>query len=220
MFSVARSRLALPVQLSFLGAHSVGLLLGTIYTNQTPNLYENNSHNKLGWIVTWIVVGQCIIGVIKLATSIVASRNSRNDDEQARVLPISIDAMAQHRPSHGLRSPDPYRYSDDSGHFTASRSHSMSSSQDPSEEEQQKLYESTATHNDEDASLTEKHGLLSCPEVERIARYVSAFMSRRTMRVLDFAHDVVDRGILLLGFITFIAGAAVYGGAFVSLVSS
>ena len=42
-------------------------------------------------------------------------------------------------------------------------------------------------------------------------------MSRKTMKVLDFAHNAVDRVILLLAFITFVTGMAVYGGVFVSL---
>ena len=219
MLSVARSRLALPIQLSFLGVHSVGLLLGTIYTNKMPNLYENNSHNKLGWIVTWVVVVQCVIGVIKLATSIVTPRNAYSAEERASFLSVSTETMTQHLQTQGVHSPDPYRYSDDSGHFTASRSQSVSSAQDSSEEEQQKLREYEAAHDDGDAAFTEKRGLLLNPKVERFAQKISALMSKRTSKVLSLAHNAVDRVILLLGFITFITGAAVYGGVFVSSVS-
>lgn len=216
MLSIARSRLALPVQLSFLGVHSIGLLLGTIYTNRAPDLYENNAHNRLGWIVTWVVVGQCIVGVIKLATSLVASHNDHDAEERVTFLPVSRQEMAEHRPSQSAHSPDPYRYSDDSGHFTASRSHSISSSRNPSEEEQQKLRDYEAARNEDDNDSTEKHGLLSSPKVERFAHRISALVSRRTMRVLNIAHNAVDRSILLLGFITLVTGAVVYGGAFVS----
>lgn len=221
MFSVARSRLALPVQLSFLGVHSTGLLLGTIYTSLTPDLYENNSHNRLGWIVTWMVAGQCIIGIVQLAASIAASRNVSSVEERVSFLPGSTEEMAQYRPIQGMHSPDPNRYSNDSGHFTASRSQSVSSARESSEEEQQqKLRNYEAAHNGEDTAATEKHGLLANPKVERFAQKVSSLMSRRTMKVLDFAHNAVDRVILLLGFITFIAGAAVYAGVFVSCIGT
>ena len=219
MFSIARSRLALPLQLSFLGVHSIGLLLGTIYTSHAPNLYENNSHNRLGWVVTWVVVVQCIVGVINLATTIAASRNVQTVEERISFLPVLTEAMVNHPPpSHSMHSPDPYRYSDDSGHFTASRSESVSSTQDHSAEEEQKLRDYEATHNDEHTGSIEKDGLLPNPKVGRFARRVSALVSRRTMKVLNFAYNPIDRVILLLGFITFITGAVVYGGVFVSLV--
>ena len=61
MLSVARSRVAPIVQLLFLGVHSIGLLLGMLYINKTPNLYANNAHGKIGWVATWIVFAQCVI---------------------------------------------------------------------------------------------------------------------------------------------------------------
>ena len=220
MLSVARSRLALPVQLCFLCVHSIGLLLGSIYTHNTPNLYENNSHNRIGWIVTWAVVGQCVIGVIRLAANLGKPRDVHSVEERAAFLPVSTEAMAQHGQTNVMSSPDPYRYSNDSGHFTASRSQSISSTQDPLDEEehQQKLRDYEAAHNGGDALFTEKRGLLTNPKVERFAQKISALISERTMKFLKFVHNAVDRLILLPGFITFISGAAVYGGAFVSLL--
>ena len=169
--------------------------------------------------MTWVIVVQCIIGVIKLATSIGNTRDVHNVEERAAFLPVSTEAMAQHGQTHGMPSPDPYRYSNDSGHFTASRSQSVSSAQDPSEEEQQKLRDFEASHNDGDTGFTEKRGLLVNPKVERYAQKISALISQRTMKVLNFAHNAIDRLILLPGFITFISGAAVYGGVFVSFMS-
>ena len=221
MLSIARSRLALPVQICFLGVHSIGLVLGSIYTHITPELYENNAHNKLGWIMTWVVVAQLLIGLIKLATNIGKSHSIHSSEEEAAFLPVSTEAMAQHSRSHGLDSPDPYRYSNDSGHYTASRSQSVSSAQGQIEEEQQqKLREFEASHHAEANNLLEKRGLLTNPKVDRLARRVSALISHRTMRVLESAHNAVDRLILLPAFITFVSGAVVYGGVFVSLSDS
>ena len=219
MLSIARSKLALPAQLCFLSVHSIGLLLGVVYNHNTPELYENNSHNRIGWIVTWVVVGQCVIGVIKLATGYSKPQDIHNKEEGAALLPMSTEAIAQHGQTRDMSSPDPYRYSNDSGHFTASRSQSVSSTQDPSEEEEhrQKLHQYEACHEEGGIEVIDKRGFLANRQVERIAQGTSALISERAMKALDSVHNAVDRLILLPGFITFISGVAVYGGAFVGL---
>lgn len=52
MLSLARSRYRLTAQLVFLAVNGGGVLLGTVYNANTPDLYPNNAHHKLGWIVT------------------------------------------------------------------------------------------------------------------------------------------------------------------------
>lgn len=52
MLSIARSRLVLPSQLAFLAINALALVLGVIYNHQTPDLYSNNAHSKIGWIIT------------------------------------------------------------------------------------------------------------------------------------------------------------------------
>ena len=218
MLSIARSRLALVVQLSFLGLHSIALLLGTIYTYNTPQLYENNSHSKVGWIVTWVVVVQCVMGVVKLAVNLGKERKAT--EEQASFLQMTTEALEQHQQHQPRPAPDPYRYSRDSGHYTASeqsRSRSVSSTTTYTQEEQQKLHEFEADHEDElEQSHLEKRGLLGNRRVEQVATKLSAAFSQRTMRIIDVSHNLIDRTILLMGFVAFVTGAAVYGGVFVS----
>ncbi|KAL9126404.1 MAG: hypothetical protein Q9217_004532 [Psora testacea] len=216
MLSIAQSRLALVVQLSFLAIHSIALSLGTIYTYNTPQLYENNSHNKVGWIVTWVVVAQCVTGIIKLAASITQGEDTVTE-EQVAFLPMTTQALEQHRQAQ-QDAPDPYRYSRDSGHFTASepsRSQSVSSTATFTQEEQQKPYEYDADHDDDiDQHYSKKRGLLGNPKVERLASSFTAMLSKRTMRGINTVHNVIDRTILLMGFVAFVTGAAVYGGVF------
>lgn len=213
MLSVARSRLALPAQLFFSGFHSIGLLLGTVYGSKTPDLYENNAHNKLGWIVTWIVVAQCVIGLAKLAVSS-KKRQHVDAEEQTAFLPISTEALAQHH--QATYSPDEYRYSRDSGHFTASdasRSQSISSMQDHENEEQQKFLEYQNTHADTDAEYMEKRVNTT---TQRVASLIAAMMSLRTMRALNVVHNAIDCVSMPLGSAAIVSGAVVYGGVFVS----
>ena len=119
-----------------------------------------------------------------------------------------------------MQSPDPYRWSNDSGHFTASepsRSQSVSSTGSHSEEEQRKLQEYEAAHRLAEQDFSEKRGLLQHPKVQHYATLITTVISRRTMRILNHLHNLVDRVILVLGFIAIVTGLAVYGGQFVSL---
>lgn len=134
MLSVARSRLALFIQLSFLGLHSIALLLGKVYTRNTPELYKNNFHSKIGWVVTGVVVAQCAVNVVKLVTDV--ENPEAREEEQAALLQISSEALDQTDGTHA------YRYSNVSGHYTASessRSQYVSSIMDQDDEKQQHM---------------------------------------------------------------------------------
>ena len=216
VLSVARSRLALPAQISFLGLHSVGLLFGTVYNSKTPDLYEMNAHNKIGWIVTWIVVAQCIIGFFNLAVSLQKPQDVAAEERTA-FLPISTQALAQHH--QATYSPDEYRYSRDSGHYTASeasRSQSVSSMQEHENEEHQKFIEYQNPYAGIDTEYMEKQSFLGNTKAQRVANRIVAMMSRRTARALNVTYNAIDCVSLLLGFAAIVSGAVVYGGVFVS----
>ncbi len=179
MLSVVRFRLALLVQLSFLGLHSVGLLLGTIYTSKTPDLYRNNVHNKVGWTVTWIVLVQCIIGPVNFVASMGKAQGS-SEEERAAFLPMSVEALAHHRHAQIARSPTPHRYSHDSGHYTASepsRSQSISSTENRDEKQQRKFRGHEDAHAEAEKHHTEEQGLLGNANVQRIASCITAKLS-------------------------------------------
>lgn len=216
MLSISRSRLALPAQLSFLGLHSVGLLFGTIYRSKTPELYENNVHNKIGWIVTWIVVAQCTIGFFKLAVSF-QKPQGLDAEERTVFLPMSTQALAQHH--QATYSPDEYRYSRDSGHYTASeasRSQSVSTMQEQENDEHEKFLEYQNTYAGIDTEYMEKLSFLGNKKAQRVANRIAAMVSQRTARPLNVAYNAIDCVSLLLGFAAIVSGAVVYGGVFVS----
>ena len=216
MLSIARSQLALPAQLSFLGVHTVAVLLGTAYSSKTPDLYENNAHSKIGWIITGTVVAQSIIGLLKLAVNFHTSKDA-DAEEQNAYLPVSTQLLAQHH--QALDSPDEYRYSRDSGHYTASeasRSQSVSSMQGQEIEQHQKLLEYRNQHADIEADHMEKQGLLANTKTQRVATCIAAMMSQRTRRALNVAYNAIDCASLPLGFTAIVSGAVIYGGVFVS----
>ena len=215
MLSVARSRFALVIQLLFLGFHSLGLLLAAVYSSKVPDMYEKNVHSKIGWIGSCVVVVQCVIGLVKLAASTGKPQDARGE-YRTGFLPVSTYALQQHQ---AAASEDAYRYSQDSGHFTASepsRSQSISSTHDQDEQER-KLYEYQDAPAEAEASCTEKHGLLGYSKVQSVASHISSVVSKRTMHLLNIVYSAIDVMILPFGFITVVTGTVVYGGVFVGL---
>lgn len=68
MLSIATSKYTRILQSAFLIHNAAGLLTGVIYNANTPDLYENNAHHKIGWIVTWIMSAHTIIGFLRVYT--------------------------------------------------------------------------------------------------------------------------------------------------------
>lgn len=192
-----------------------GLSLGTIYSIKTPDLYENNAHKTIGWVVTWIVVAQCIIGLVELAANFKQPLHI-NAGEQNAFLPISTQALAQDHAAYS--SPAEYRYSRDSGLYTASeasRSQSVSSIQDQENDEQQRSLEYQKPCAETNAEDTDKQAFSSNTKAQRTAIYIAAIMiSQRTMRFLIVTYNAIDCVSLLLGFVAIVSGAVVYGGVF------
>jgi hypothetical protein len=209
MLSIARSRFSPLVQFFFLALNATGILLATIYNASTPDLYPNNAHHTLGWVVTWIVSAQLVMGVISVYAG--------GLDKRRAFIPVSTEAIAQHHRWQGIRSPQEGRFSDDSGQGTernteSLRSHSISSSPDqlPSPLERS-----------EEGNVAERQGLLlRRGRVDQFLRKrIPGLVSSRVLRAGQFLYDVVDRVILLLGFAALTTGIVTYGGLFVSRTS-
>lgn len=218
MLSLARHRRTLVVQLLFLSVNGLGLLLGLIYNGKVPNLYENNLHHTMGWIVSLVVFVQCVLGIMKSYT-----RDKRignfSSEEQAAFIPSPANVTERLQATQTSTSSERYRYSHDSGHGTepsSSRSHSISS---PSScQDQPQMLNNPCDMNmtiDYDEKVTMPHSLLN----NRILYRLSALLPNRVAAIMSFTYDVIDRLILFLGFILVISGAATYGGVFVSIFS-
>ncbi|KAL5355182.1 hypothetical protein BJX96DRAFT_3256 [Aspergillus floccosus] len=212
MFSVARSRYALPSQFLFLVANAFGLLVGIIYNSQTPDLYENNAHHKIGWIATWVISAQVIMALIFAYAG--RGESDSSSYERAAFLPVSTDDMLE-SPTYTAGIRHEYRWSRDSGQGTERNSASLHSRpgspscSSPSEE-----FESF--HKPEEEILekpVERRGWLHSTFVDRfLASRVPRMVSSRVLRVLHIIYIVIDRIILPFGFISIATGAVTYGG--------
>lgn len=212
MISIARSRYRLPTQLLFLATNALAIFLATIYNASTPDLYPNNAHHKLGWIITWVISAQVLIGVV---TFYAGKKEAGHSEESGSFIPISAEVMAEHQRMHDARREETYRFSSDSGQGTepnteSLRSHSITSTSTPQPN-------SPIRQEQEEECFEEKPKLLLGGRVHQfLSRKVPGLLSSKVLRIFQFFYDAVDRLILLLGWAIFLSGWVTYGGFFVS----
>lgn len=206
MISIARSRYTLAVQFLFLIINGIGVFLVTIYNASTPDFYPNNAHHKLGWILTWTVSAQVLLGLISAYAG---------KDDRGSFMRVSAAAMEEHTRRHELRRQESYRFSNDSGQGTepnteSLRSQSISSTHSDLPDAREPLEE-------ED----EEKGLMHGSKVDKFLKSkIPGMLSTRVLKVLRFLYNAVDRTILILGFVGFTTGIITYGGFFVSVLLS
>jgi hypothetical protein len=232
MFSIARSRYTLPVQFLFLATNGVGVMLATIYNVNTPDLYENNAHHKIGWIATWVMTAQTVMSLLFVysgRTTKVATMPSAS--ERRAFLPMSTANVAQHNMGSSYRD---YRWSADSGSPTDRSETTLNSPRDASPSN---LYRLSKEIDREDPlgqdDVDDEEGLpMPMPTAaltsERRSRFriraVDAFLSQRVpglfssrlLKTAEVGYEIVDRTILIMGFVAFLTGGVTFAGWMVS----
>ena len=223
MFSVARSRFALPVQFLFLILNGLGVLFGTVYNINTPDLYVNNAHHKIGWIATWVMTAQVIMSLL-----FTYSRRGKQPvvsaGERAAFLPISVENMAHH-------NMPPYtdcRWSGDSGQGTERSSTLNSRDGSPTGPYQRDTFDDfekpePEPEDDDDGDVPDtarpQSSRTAWLRINVIDKYLSArvpnLLSAKIMRIIKIVYEIVDRTILILGFIALTTGGVTYAGIFV-----
>jgi len=213
MFSISRSKLALPVQLAFLVLNGLGVVCGTVYNISTPDLYKGNAHHKIGWIATWVFTAHVVMSLLFFY----AGRNKQEtitSSERATFLPPSLHSMNQpyHKPS----------WSGDSGHGTeppspTSTSRTRSLDRDytfdkPEQEEPEDM---------QDIPIQPVRRRPSWFRNTKIDKYLSRCLpqiaSQQAIKIAELAYEMIDRTILILGFIALTSGIVTYAGIFRAL---
>ncbi|KAH8701691.1 integral membrane protein [Talaromyces proteolyticus] len=202
MLSVAHSRYTIPTQFLFLVVNAVGLLFGIIYNTSTPDLYENNAHHTIGWIATWAVGVQAVIGLI-YAYSGRGRTNSGHEYERATFMPVSTQNMMEHQQ---LYSPvAEYRWSGDSGQGTSC----------PTSPDEEHFPKSEEDEEEIEVPTPLARGWLRSVTLDRFfTSRIPSLVSNRALRVLRIVYNVIDRIILPFGFIALTTGGVTYGGIF------
>ncbi|KAF2728437.1 integral membrane protein [Polyplosphaeria fusca] len=216
MFSIARSRLALPSQFAFLIVNALALLLGVVYNHKTPELYENNAHSKMGWLFTWIASAWVFMALIQVYVG--RTRDQSLDGYVAQ--PMTTANMAQYQRVQDEELPQPSRWSNDSGQGTERNSASLfgGHSRSPSVESEIEQFTGPTRrytrdeddHRDEDA---EKRGFLRNNAVDRFfTRNVGRFAVGKPLKWLRFFYVLIERTVVVMGFFALTTGTVVYGG--------
>lgn len=223
MFSISKSRYTLLLQFLFLVANGVGLLIGTVYNSQTPDLYPNNSHHKAGWAITWIACAWVVMSVVNLY----AGTNKKKPSKRP---PLTSAAMAQYQPFRDASFHE-YRWSRDSGQGTEPNTASLQGSPRSMSQQSDALHFSEMRspfrrvefrnhhENDEDEEFVddEKRGFLGNSRVDKLLKsQVPKCAIGRTWTVLRGIFHAIERTLLVLGFVGFTTGIVTYGGVFVS----
>lgn len=208
MLTISRSKFRLPVQFSFLVLNAIGVFANIMYNANTPDLYPGNAHHSLGWVVTWIVGVQMILALLNAY----AASGDENKGAEEEYRPLNAEEMQ----SGWVAGDDNYvkeqeRDSDDSGEGTSLRS-SSSITLTGDHENQDPLHDVPLNRaQDSGSRFTSKY--LPGSFWTKFDDMAST-LSGRTLRILDISENVLVRIIMPLGYATFLAGIATYGGLF------
>lgn len=219
MLNIASSRLASPLQCSFLLVNTFGILLSIIYNHKAPDLYEGNSHHKAGWAITWIAVVWVILGLVNRLFAYKRAYAPVKTHEEPQT-PVRV--MAEHQRWYDLRSQNwnNYRWSRDSGQGTERDSASSSSDRSPSAgsamHQPLPALQSPRSDDDEKSSADmEKRGFLRDTRVDRfLSRIIPHPPARRSLSIVGFTHTLLERSILLLSFVAVTTGIVTFSGVF------
>lgn len=215
MFSLANSRFTLPAQFAFLAFNVLGVLFSVIYNTQTPDLYPNNAHHKIGWIVTWVVCAQILVSGIRYIVGAHKSDGKKSDNERIVFLPVSTHEVNSSR-RNGYRNDSPYRGTDETGLWIESNSPSLHSDSASTLNGMESSFENPRKEYGEDDGDFEELPLSSPASGGALARHASKVATSRAWRYMDISRQVVDRIILPFGSITLATGVVTFGRFFVS----
>ncbi|PSR90852.1 hypothetical protein BD289DRAFT_365417 [Coniella lustricola] len=217
MFSLARSRYTVPMQFVFTAVNALGLLFGKIYDANTPDLYPNNAHSKLGWFATSVLSTQIAVSLLGRVVGAFGKpedgENRLNAAECRSFIPVSHAALDEHQHFQNSQYSSLCRHSDDSGHGT-DRSASFSSIPDTlasptAENAHHKEFAEEDEDLEADLAATPRGGVL-----HRLAVKVGNKISSKFWKVLIFGYNFVDRTSMILGFIALCTGIVTMGRFF------
>ncbi|KAL2683652.1 hypothetical protein IWX47DRAFT_865678 [Phyllosticta citricarpa] len=211
MLSVARSRFALPAQFLFLASQGVALFTAIIYDAKTPDLYPNNAHYKVRWIVFWISAVWVALGLVNLYA---------DWTNRSKTQPLSTALMAQYQRLQQAQQTPPNRMSYDSGQGTERNSGSLfGHSLSPCAESEDRRHFHDAHDDDYEAAafddadnVEEKRGFLRNTRVDRFMSRVVPRIGDRPLKIMRFFYVLVERLILVLGFVSVATLTTTVGG--------
>ena len=224
VLSLARSRYTLVSQFVFLATNALGLFFGTIYNAQTTDLYPNNAHHKIGWIITWVVCAQVLVSAVGwISGALKGTVASQSHGDNQAFLPVSTEGdqetryhrYGEHNPHYPY--PSPYRLSGDSGQGTEPNTESLRSTSVSSVNSTNDIpLQSPQKEYEEDDDDLEVMPLSTSTRKGYLATKAAKIVASRIWKYLDIGYHIIDRIVLPFGFIAFATGVLTFGRFFVS----
>jgi hypothetical protein len=213
MLSVARSRWTLPAQGLFHVLNGLGVFTGFVFHHATEDLYERNAHHPLGWVLTWFTVAWTV-------TSVYTNHIKRSSNERIIAEPTR-DADVSNEMQYGGYFP---QYNDDLSPTRMSRDsglgNSRQNSQDSITQEKNQssplypLAEEVDLDDEEKDTAAETRGFLGLGQASVRTSDVLQKTNRHASAIVRFVEVVLEKTLLILGFVALATGFVTYGGIF------
>lgn len=205
LLSIARSRYSVLFQFLFLCINAAGLVFGIIYNAATADLYPNNAHHKLGWIITWIAVAQGFMALMNTYGGRWEAKN-QEEEEQTAFIPVFTDAMAEH---YRLDRMNHHRFSGDSGQGTERNTDSLYS---PSASSPLEQLTRSLPKLRTDFEQVEKQERPRSRLDKYLSRKLSGLSQYRILNLFGLFYHVIDRATLILAFAAYTTGLVTWSG--------
>jgi hypothetical protein len=218
MLSIARSRYTLAAQFLFMTGNILGLVAGVIYNARTPDLYPNNAHHSLGWVLTIITGAHVFLHLLDRVTSFMAKGSPTRGSyrELGSLLPSQLRSTGHQLGTNG--APSPHRSSYESHEVGGlSDSQRSSSASTLAENQTSRFFEDDV---DEEGAFTDVQFTGAKPPSGPWTGWISKVpmgIFYRGSRAFALWYNIIDRVILLLGFTALCTGVTTYGRFFVRL---
>ncbi|RSL43578.1 hypothetical protein CEP53_011637 [Fusarium sp. AF-6] len=200
--SLASSRYTLAIQLVFTVFNGLGLLLALFYNTRTPDLYPNNAHHKIGWIITAVMVAHVIVGFLARRRSATSMTGTHVRTEEQIFVPLTTITTDC---DYNDASDDDYSLDDDDGRGPIDSTGGSSGTTHDEDYDEGTFKYSRASQS------SRCQGILST--VIRSTNYaISKMISLSTW--ISYGYKITDRIILPFGFIAFTTGIATFGRFF------
>jgi hypothetical protein len=200
--NIARSNLRFPSQIFFIGLHAIGVLFGLAYNSKNPDLYPNNSHRKLGWALTGIIVVQLMLGTAKCLKNVqemlriqqsIPSLEGNEGDQDSAVEAIESTTPTSSWATQPLLSDE--------------RIDTIS------EADADTLFDDDFLSNHPQQTMRYKQ------PVSWGKQWANISAAHKIIQICETIYDVVDKFLLLLGFVSICTGIVTVAGIFVRFLS-
>lgn len=210
VLSLTRSRFTLALQSVFLVLNGFSVFLAALYNAKTPDLYPNNAHHKIGWVITLVVCAHVFVNFIDRVASVLATRRARSSPQP----PVESLAFLNSSSQSFENDFPPYesaRHSEESFDAASPTAHSFrtSSASTAFDESAYVSQERFKEYNNEDGEGTHAY-LPTLPTDTRNPKFSRVWKSILNM------YGIVDRIILPFGFVAFTTGIVAFARFFVS----